>query len=360
MKKIDYFGVLAIQSDVRYCNSRAEIFENNLKRHIELVGFLVPAMTAVIGAKIRLVVFPEFAIHDRAASYLPGQVGAWNGVSIDIPGEETEQLSRLARKHGIFIASHAWQEYPDLKGRPLSIGFLIDPDGKIILKHHKTVPTRTAEASDAGPGDVYDWFVKKFGDRLDSFFPVVETELGKMGFLICGEGQYAECSRGLTMNGAEIILRPNAWVEPWLEEPMDMMTVLSRYAAYSNMSYLVEANWASVYRPGGPVGFGSGNSQVIDYMGRILARTHTTQETGVPAAINMESLRRHREEVGFGARIPYMPTHIFRKVYEQEMWPKNLLLNEAMTKLPGEWDAVRRQVIQEHPDVFTPSKGDPR
>jgi len=358
VKKIDYFGVLAIQSDVRYCATREEILPKNLQRHLELIDFFVPASTAGIGAKIRLVVFPEFAIHDKAQSYTAGHVGEWNGVSIDIPGEETELLAKAARKHGIYIASHAWQEYPDLPGRPLSVGFLIDPDGKVILKHRKTVPTRTAETSDAGPGDVYDWFVAKYGDRLDSFFPVVETELGKMGFMICGEGNYAECARGLAMNGAEIILRPNAWVEPRVAEPMDLMTVISRYAAYTNMCYLVEANWASVYRPIGPVGFGPGNSQVIDYMGRILARAGSKSEAGIPAAVNMESLRRHREEISFGARIAYMPTHIFRKVYEREMWPKNLLLKQERTNLPKEWDAIRQEVVRSRRDVFTPSRGD--
>lgn len=358
MKRKDYFGVLALQTDVRHCRSRAEIFENNLKRHIELIDYFVPQSTAGIGARVRLVVFPEFAIHDKAHSYDPQSLGAWNGVSIDIPGEETELLAKAARKHGIYIASHAWQEYPDLKGRPLSIGFVIDPDGKIILKHHKTVPTRIGEASDAGPGDVYDWFTAKFGDSLESFFPVVDTELGKMGFLICGEGHYAECARGLAMNGAEIILRPNAWGEPRMVEPMDLMTVISRYAAYSNMCYLVEANWANVYRPVGSPAFGAGNSQVMDYMGRILARAGTRSEIGIAAAVNMESLRRHREEVSFGARLPYMPLHIFRKIYEGELWPKNLLMNESRPKLPKEWDEVRREIVRTRPDVFTPSRGD--
>ena len=75
MKKIDYFGVLAIQSDVRYCASREEILPKNLQRHLELIDFFVPASTAGIGAKIRLVVFPEFAIHDKAQSYTAGHVG---------------------------------------------------------------------------------------------------------------------------------------------------------------------------------------------------------------------------------------------------------------------------------------------
>ncbi len=354
MAKQDYFAVLAVQSDVHYCSNRNEIIEKNLKRHLELLDFLVPYSSGICGAPVRLAVFPEFAFHS-----LPQNAEcSWNGVAVNIPGEETEVLSKKAKELNIYIASHAWEEYPDLPGRPLSVGFLIDPDGKVILKHHKTVTTKIAEGGDAAPYDVYDWFVKKFGDGLDAFFPVADTEIGKMGFMICGEGQYGECSRGLMMNGAEIILRPNAWCEPFMAEPADMMSVVSRFAAFSNMCYLVESNWARHHNPQWPLGSGSGQSQIIDYAGRLLARTGETCEAGVMAAVNMESLRRHREEVNFGARQTYMPMSVFRKIYESEIWPKNSLMDQAKSNGALEWEVVRRQVVEQRRDIFPRSKGE--
>jgi predicted amidohydrolase len=352
MAQEDYFSVGAVQPKIYHCESRKEIYEKNLKRHLELIDFFVMYWSTTMAAPCKLVVFPEFALHG-----LPQYPdGRWSGVSIDIPGEETELLGKKAKQLNIYIASHAWQEYPDFPGRPFSIGFLISPEGKVILKHHKVIETKIVGSGDTAPGDAYDWFVKKFGDGLDTFFPVAETELGKVGFQICGEGQYAEISRGLMMNGAEIIIRPNAWVEPFMDEPQDWMALLSRFNAFTNMCYLVESNWAQYYGQGVPEELGPGRSQVIDYTGRILSRTFSSGETGVAAEINMQSLRRYREESSFLSRMVYIPTQIFRKIYETEMWPLNRLIEEPRSHTMAEWEQIRREVIEKRRDIFTRSK----
>ena len=353
MAQQDYFSVGAVQPEVYYCEDRKEIREKNLRRCLELLDFLVPYWSALIAAPCRLAVFPEFGLHG-----LPQKAdGSWNGVAIDIPGEETELLGEKAKELNIYIAAHAWTAYPDFPGRPFSVAFLIAPDGKVILKHHKIVTTKIVEAGDTAPGDAYDWFVEKFGDGLDAFFPVADTELGKMGFVICGEGTYPEIPRGLMMNGAEILIRPNAWVEPYMAEPQDLMGLCSRFNAFTNMCYLVESNWAYYYSPGCPKGFGAGRSQVIDYTGRILARSYAPSETGVAAEVNMQSLRRYREESAFGSRMVFMPMHIFRKVYETEIWPKNSLLKKEKSGNTEMWERMRREVIKRRRDIYTPSKG---
>jgi predicted amidohydrolase len=298
------------------------------------------------------VVFPEFGLHGNPQK----ADGTWNGVAIDIPGEETELLGEKAKALNIYIASHAWTVYPDFPGRPFSVGFLIGPDGKIILKHHKLITSKIAEAGDTAPGDAYDWFVEKFGDGLNTFFPVADTELGKIGFLICGEGQYAEISRGLVMNGAEIIVRPNAWVEPYMAEPQDLMALCSRFNAFTNMCYLVESNWSYYYRPRFPKAMGAGRSEIIDYTGRVLTRCYAAGEAGVAAELNIQSLRRYREECSFVSRMAYMPMHILRKVYETEMWPKNSLLEKKESNSFEDWERLRREVIERRRDIYTPSK----
>jgi predicted amidohydrolase len=353
MKQQDYFNLAAIQPEVYYCEDRKEIFEKNLRRQLELIDWVVPYCSTLIAAPCRLVVFPEFCLHG-----LPMENdGRWNGVAIDIPGEETELLGKKAKELNIYIASHAWTEYPDFKNRPFSVAFLVSPDGKVILRHHKLVTTKICEAGDTAPGDAYDWFVKKFGDGLDAFFDVAETELGKMGFQICGEGQYAEISRGLMMNGAEIIIRPNAWLEPLFREPQDLMALCSRFNAFANMCYLVESNLSYYYAPGFPKGAMAGHSQVIDYTGRILSRTSQTGESFVAAEVNMQSLRRYREESGFLSRMSYMPTQIFRKVYETEMFPLNTLTKKGTSNTFAGWDQIRRrEVVEKRRDIYTPSK----
>lgn len=352
MAKQDYFSVGAYQAEVYHCKNRNEILDKNLNRWLEHLGAMVPFWSDLTGAPCRLVVFPEFALHGA-----PFNIdGSWNGVAIDIPGEETELLCKKAKELGIYIAAHAWQEYPTFPGRPFSIGFLISPEGKVILKHHKLVVTRIIESADTAPGDAYDWFVEKFGNDLDAFFPVADTEIGKIGFLICGEGQYAEISRGLVMNGAEIIVRPNAWQDPQLAEPQDMMTVVSRFNAFANMCYLVEANWSYYHGTEFPNGNGAGGSQIIDYNGRILAKAAGPGATGVVSEVNMQSLRLHRENSAFTSRMVYMPNQIFRKVYESELWPLNILMDKEQSMTMAEWDQIRREVIERRRDIYNPSE----
>jgi predicted amidohydrolase len=232
---------------------------------------------------------------------------------------------------------------------------LISPEGKVILKHHKVVVSRIVESGDTAPGDAYDWFVEKFGDGPDAFFPVADTELGKIGFLICAEGHYAEISRGLALNGAEIILRPNATSDPHMTEPQDIMTVVSRFNAFTNMCYLVESNWSYYRGTGGfPYGAGAGGSQIVDYKGRILAKVYGPAETGVASEVNMQSLRRYRKESAFASRMVYIPTQIFRKVYETDLWPLNTLMEKEGSMTTAEWDQLRREVIERRSDIYAP------
>ena len=50
MAQQDYFCVAAVQPEVHICESRKEILEKNLKRHLELLDFLVPYWSGMIAA----------------------------------------------------------------------------------------------------------------------------------------------------------------------------------------------------------------------------------------------------------------------------------------------------------------------
>ncbi len=158
------------------------------------------------------------------------------------------------------------------------------------------------------------------------------------------------------MNGAEIIARPNAWVEPLMAEPMDMMSVMNRANAFANMVYVVEANWAQYHDPAWPKGAGAGRSCIVDYQGRLLARGSGGSEAGVSAELNVQSLRYFRESVGFASRTTFLPTDIFRLPYEQgEVWPKNLQMNHSRSFSMEEWNAHRLDMIERRSDIFPPS-----
>ncbi len=59
-----------------------------------------------------------------------------------------------------------------------NVGFIINPDGEVILKHYKVSPLFPVEHS-VRPHDIYDWWIEKYGRNLDAFWPVADTEIGQ-------------------------------------------------------------------------------------------------------------------------------------------------------------------------------------
>jgi hypothetical protein len=48
---------------------------------------------------------------------------------------------------------------------------------------------------------VWDKWIELHGRSLDAFFPVVDTDIGKIGLCLANEGSYPALSRGLTITG---------------------------------------------------------------------------------------------------------------------------------------------------------------
>ena len=74
-----------------------------------------------------------------------------------------------------------------------------------------------ANASGFAPDNVWDRWIELYGRNLDAFYPVADTEIGRLGFLMANEGSYPENARGLAMNGAEVVYRgpyPHPHAEP--------------------------------------------------------------------------------------------------------------------------------------------------
>ena len=67
-----------------------------------------------------------------------------------------------------------------------------------------------------------------------------------------------------------------------------------------------------------------GRSSIIDYKGTVLAKNDIVGDTYVASEINIDALRHYRENARFQNWIPYLKTEIFKKLYDQEIWPKNL------------------------------------
>ena len=64
---------------------------------------------------------------------------------------------------------------------------------------------------------------------------------------------------------------------------------------------------------------------IVDYRGSLAAQSYVASDTFVAAPINIEQLRYHRSQAQFLNWLPYLKTEIYRKIYDQPIWPKNLL-----------------------------------
>ena len=193
---------------------------------------------------MRLIVIPEGALQGST-----DEVFDWDHqkyaeeIAIDIPGPETDQLGKIAREFNCYLVATAKAHEPEFPGLFFNIVFLLSPQGKVILKHRKNSPLFPVEHS-VCPHDVWDKWIEIHGRSLDAFFPVADTELGKIGLCMANEGSYPELIRGLAMNGAEVICRP-AYPEPHVGN--GAWEIQNRARALDNTCYMVAPNLGTYY-----------------------------------------------------------------------------------------------------------------
>src|ERR1051326_5886231 len=115
---------------------RREEIAKNLD-HLEPLG-KPPFWRGGLDLPVRLVAIPEGALQGFTDEVMDmDHVEYARECAIDTPGEETEYLGGLARKWGVFIMAQAKARHPEFPDRFFNVGFALDPDGAVILRHHK-------------------------------------------------------------------------------------------------------------------------------------------------------------------------------------------------------------------------------
>ena len=233
---------------------------------------------------VRLLVFPEFA---HAAPIYPELQKLRERLALPIPNEHTERYCALARAYGCYIQTGTFLEIDDAyPGALFNTTLLIGPAG-ILSKYRKLNPWIPWEVH-ASPHD--------YPDYAEDMFPVVDTELGKLGVAICYDWLFPETIREIAFRGAEVILRVSAYMDPWgATPPMDWWTLFNRARAAENTAYVVAANQGASLSAYAPFSW-PGGSMAVDYDGRILAQADPGPgEKVVVAPINIAALREERE-----------------------------------------------------------------
>ncbi len=233
---------------------------------------------------VRLLAFPEFA---HAAPVFDSVKKLRDRLAVPIPNEHTDRYVEIAKKYGCYIQTgtflEADEKYPDVV---FNTTLLIGPGG-ILSKYRKVNPWIPWEIH-ASPHDIADY--------KDEPFPVVDTEIGKLGVAICYDWLFPESIRQIAFNGAEVIIRVSAYMDPWgATPPMDWWTLFNRARAAENTVYVVASNQGATLKSYPPFSW-PGGSMVVDYDGRILAQADPGEgEKIVVAPINIQALRDERK-----------------------------------------------------------------
>jgi predicted amidohydrolase len=163
---------------------------------------------------------------------------------------------------------------------------LIGPDG-LLYKYRKVHPWLPWEVH-ASPHDIPGY--------AEPMFPVADTEIGKLGCAICYDWLFPEAIRELALQGADVLIRVSAYMDPWgATPPMDWWTVVNRCRALENLAFVVAANQGASARHYPPFSW-PGGSMVVDFDGRILAQADPGPgEKIVVAPLDLAALHAERE-----------------------------------------------------------------
>ena len=165
------------------------------------------AEAAAKGAE--LILFPEALIpaYPRGLSFgtvvgsrTPAGRRTWERYwanAVDVPGPVTKALGAAARKAGAYLAVGVIERDGDFSRGTLYCTLLyFAPDGRLLGKHRKLKPT-AAERLIWGEGD-------------GSTLTVLDTEIGKIGGLICWENYMPLARMAMYGKGVELYLAPTA------------------------------------------------------------------------------------------------------------------------------------------------------
>ena len=222
-----------------------------IKANLTACVTLVEQCAAATGAD--LVVLPESA----TTGYTPGVDPAtlWDLVS-EIPGPVTEPLQEAAARLGAHIVVGTY-ERGEARGTVHNTATLIGPSGDVLGSYRKTHVFYLEDRDQGG------WVTR--GDQA----VVVDTELARIGLLICYDGDFPELARAEAVLGAEVLCRPSA-----LLRSADIWELTNRARAYDNHVFVVGAN-ATGSDPAGMLYFG--NSMIVTPVAEVVARAASHQ-----------------------------------------------------------------------------------
>lgn len=228
-----------------------------------------------------LIVFPELI-----TSGYEGEPEQFQEMAETLPsGYSLDRISALAKEYDVNIIYGLPERdplYPDVL---YNAAVIINNEGTPLGTYRKVHPF----------ADEKRWC------RAGCDFPVFDTNIGKVGIMICWDTAFPEVARCLALNGAELLVVSTNWEDPY-EEPWDPADginkhendwdLMTRARAFDNTLHLVAAN--RIGGDGGVLTF-FGRSKIIDPRGNVIAALDKREEGVISADLDLSLTRMHRE-----------------------------------------------------------------
>jgi len=270
--------------------------EPGKKENVEHMGWL---MDQVQGYGTRpemmkdLVIFHESPIQGWNAMFSREE---YLKISTDVDGWEIEAIGKKAKEYNCFIMLGSYTRHKAWPGHCVNTGFVINPEGKVILKNWKKRQMPGSGFS-TSVFDVLDKFVEMYG--WDEIFPVARTEVGNL--CIIPEIWEPEIVRAFAVKGAEFFLRymtnglPYQWDVPAQCRTNRMYGVFLNQATYDGDLRMEDTD--------------AGGTAVFDDLGQVMAEATSHHETLVSANIPLAQYRKTHS-------IPIIRKDLFKKIWK--------------------------------------------
>jgi predicted amidohydrolase len=319
------YAAAACQIDLPNPKNRDEI-GRRASHMLEMVHMAVEGYSPFL--PVKLLVFPEFA---HAAPIHPTTTELRRHLTLPVPNEHTERYTEVARELEVYIQTGTFlEEDARWPNTVFNTTCLVGPEG--ILTKYRKVNTWIPWEVHASPHDLegYD----------EELFPVARTPIGNLGVAICYDWLFPEALRQLTLNGAEVLLRVSAYMDPWgATAPMDWWTLVNRCRALENMTYVVAANQAASLRNFPPFSW-PGGSMIVDFDGRIVAQADPGPgEKIVVGPVDVGALRHERSVRSGHHMLAHLRTEAY-PAYRSSVFPPHRLGTQGDIEV----EATRRTI----------------
>ena len=334
------YNVALIQQQTRVIvnpKDRDKIIQENVDRILELLDW-----TFLRLGSVKLAVFSEYGI---IGQYRPRSVDEWIALAETIPGEVTERIGKKARERGCFIAGNLFERDDDWPGRFFNTSFIVSPEGEVILKYRKHNGPNNLNTTYTGPGDIYTDYIKLYGE--DGFFPVVDTEIGRLACLTCTDVFYPEVARCLALQGAEVLIHCTA--EPDGPDG-DIWDSMRRCRAYENLCYFLSVNAGAFVGSNRPAAGYRGMTQVIDHFGKIQSIVSHPGEAVVTGKVDLDYVRWERTRLPESGHVmnalAEIRSDLFSSFYAKaKRWPNDGWADQKIQSV-HETRALGREIIE--------------